>query len=333
MNQEEMLQLLDELIRAHGPIGDEREVEAVILREFEATGVRVWQDGMSNITGHVPGEGPKVLIAAHKDELGMIVTHMAEDGVLKVAPLGGPWPWKYGEGPLDVIATDGTIVPAVLSYGATHTRSGPVGEYRKGTRTPAWEDVTVFTGMSREELRATGVRIGSRAVVARSRKSLLRLANNHVGGFAFDNRIGVLIVIDALRQLAQEPPGADVYISAPTAEETGYLGAIRVAQLLQPEIVIAIDTSPLTPDTPTEFDTRPGHLGGGAGKQPPGLRHVDPPGRRTGLRLAAGGLSLRRFGTPAASSASAWRRARWASAPPISTHTATRSRRPTRCPT
>ena len=156
MNQEEMLELLDELIRAHGPIGDEREVEAVILREFEATGAKVWQDGMSNITAQVPGDGPKVLIAAHKDELGMIITHMADDGVLKVAPLGGPWPWKYGEGPLDIIATDGTIVPGVLSYGATHTRSGPVGEYRKGTRTPAWEDVTVFTGMSRAELRSGG---------------------------------------------------------------------------------------------------------------------------------------------------------------------------------
>lgn len=281
MNQEEMLQLLDELIRAHGPIGDEREVEAVILREFEATGVKVWQDGMSNITAHVPGDGPKVLIAAHKDELGMIITHMAEDGVLKVMPLGGPWPWKYGEGPLDLIAEDGSIVPAVLSYGATHTRSGPVGEYRKGTRPPAWEDVTVFTGMSREELRAAGVRIGSRAVVARSCKSLLRLANNHIAGFAFDNRIGVLIVIDALRQLAKNPaPGADIYISAPTAEETGYLGAIRVAQLLQPEIVIAIDTSPLPDPRYADGIRYPsGDLGGRAWQQPAGLRHPDSSGR------------------------------------------------------
>ncbi len=257
MTPDEMLLLLDELITSHGPIGDEREVEAVILREFEATGMKTWQDGMSNIIAHVPGDGPRVLVAAHKDELGLIITHMAEDGTLRVLPLGGPHPWKYGEGPIDIIADDGSIVPSVLSFGSTHTRSGPPGEFRRGTRTPNWGDVTLFTGMPRNELLEHGVHTGSRAVVARSRKNLLRLAGNHIGGFAFDDRIGVLCVIDALRELAKDPPGADIYMAAPTAEETGYLGAIRVAQVLQPEIVIAVDTSPLTPDTPTEFDSRP----------------------------------------------------------------------------
>ena len=257
MTQEEMLKLLEELTTSHGPIGDERQVEAVVLREFEATGVKTWQDGMSNIVGHLPGAGPRVMVVAHKDELGMIVTHVPPDGNLRVLPLGGPKPWKYGEGPIDIIADDGSIVPSVLSFGSTHTRSGPVGEFRKGTLTPDWEHVTLFTGMSRDALLQRGVHIGSRAVVARERKRLLHLAGNHIASFAFDDRIGVLCVIDALQQLVREPASADIYMAVTTAEETGYLGAIRVAQVLQPEIVIAVDTSPLTPDTPTEFDTRP----------------------------------------------------------------------------
>ena len=124
-------------------IGDEREIEAVVLREFAATGAKTWQDGMSNIIAHVPGDGPRVVVAAHKDELGLIISHMAEDGVLRVLPLGGPRPWKYGEGPIDIIADDGQIIPSVLSLGSTHTRSGPVGEFHKGTRTPDWDDVTL----------------------------------------------------------------------------------------------------------------------------------------------------------------------------------------------
>ena len=257
MTQEEMLKLLEELTTSHGPIGDERQVEAVVLREFEATGVKFWQDGMSNIVAHLPGGGPRVMVVAHKDELGLIISHMSQEGNLRVLPLGGPKPWKYGEGPIDIIADDGTIVPSVLSFGSTHTRSGPVGEFRKGTLTPDWEHVTLFTGMSREELLKCGVHIGSRAVVARERKRLLHLAGNHIASFAFDDRIGVLCVIDALQHLVREPATADIYMAVTSAEETGYLGAIRVAQVLQPEIVIAVDTSPLTPDTPTEFDTRP----------------------------------------------------------------------------
>ena len=258
MTQEETLVLLDELLKSHGPIGDEREIDAVLLREFSATGAKTWQDGMSNIIAHLPGDGPRVLVAVHKDELGLIISHMAEDGVLRVLPLGGPRPWKYGEGPIDIIADDGQIIPSVLSFGSTHTRSGSIGEFRRGTRTPDWDDVTLFTGLEREALLQRGVHIGSRAVVAHERKPLLRLPGGNVAGFGLDDRVCMVSLIDALRQIAQEPtPGLDLYFAATTAEETGYLGALRVGQVVQPEIMIALDISPLTPDTPTEFDARP----------------------------------------------------------------------------
>ena len=97
MEQKEMLDLLAELIACHAPSGDEREIEPVIRREFAATGVNVWQDGATNLYAHVPGEGPKVMICAHKDELGMIVTDVLADGRLCVRNIGGSFPWKYGE--------------------------------------------------------------------------------------------------------------------------------------------------------------------------------------------------------------------------------------------
>lgn len=252
-----MLALLAELLSCHGPNGDEREIDAVVLREFKATGARSWQDGMGNIVAHVPGDGPRVMVAAHKDELGLIVTHVPADGRLLVLPLGGPYPWKYGEGLFDVIADDGAIVPAVLSFGSTHTRSGAMGEFRRGERTPGWDDVTLFTGLDATSLKQRGVHIGSRAVVARERKQLLRLPNDHVASFALDDRMGLVSLIAALRQLVQEPGGADLYLVATTGEEIGFLGARRAAQVIRPEIMIALDTSPVTPDTPTAVDARP----------------------------------------------------------------------------
>ncbi|MCY4023551.1 MAG: hypothetical protein OXF32_08880 [Anaerolineaceae bacterium] len=257
LKREKMLALLAEMLACHGPIGDEREIDAVVLREFRASGARTWQDGMSNIYAHVPGEGPRVMVAAHKDELGLIISQIEDDGRLRVKRLGGPYPWKYGEGPIDVIADNGGVVSAILSFGSTHTRSGPMGEFRRGERTPTWDDVTLFTGLEPAELSQLGVHVGSRAVIARSRKRLKALPGDHIGSFALDDRMGLTGLVFALRHLVQRPVAADLYLVATTAEETGYLGARRAAHLLRPDIVLALDTAPVTPDTPTTLDARP----------------------------------------------------------------------------
>ena len=107
MDQEAMLTMLSELIACHAPSGDEREIEAVVRRELEATGAGVWQDGATNLYARVPGDGPKVMVCAHKDELGMIVTDMRDDGRLNVRNIGGSFPWKYGEGPVDILTDSG----------------------------------------------------------------------------------------------------------------------------------------------------------------------------------------------------------------------------------
>ena len=95
MEREELLTLLGELVACLGPAGEEREVEQVLLREFRATGVEVWQDDATNVYAHLPGSGPKVMVCAHKDELGMAITYVDEDGRLGVENCGGSRPcWR-----------------------------------------------------------------------------------------------------------------------------------------------------------------------------------------------------------------------------------------------
>ena len=65
MNLDEMLALLAELIACHSPPGEEGEVDAVIRREFDATGTRCWQDDAGNLCAHLPGVGPRVMVCAH----------------------------------------------------------------------------------------------------------------------------------------------------------------------------------------------------------------------------------------------------------------------------
>lgn len=266
MNRNQLLTLLSELVACHAPPGEEREIEAVIWREFEAThpptgsttGLKVWQDGATNIYAHLPGQGPKVMICAHKDELGMIITHIQPDGRLKVTNIGGALPWKYGEGPVDVLADDGSAIRAILSVGSVHTRSGPMAEL-KSSRALTWDLVTLFTGLAPDQLAAKGVHAGSRAVVARERKAIQRLGE-YIASYALDDRMGLVAIVAGLKEMAQttrteERP--DCYFVATHGEEIGMLGAVRAAQVLQPEICIAIDTSPVTHDTPTALDPRP----------------------------------------------------------------------------
>ncbi len=255
MTKEAMLNLLQELISTHSPPGDEREIEAVILREFQATSAEVWQDGASNIYARLAGDGLKVMVAAHKDEIGMIVTHVLPDGRLRVKNIGGSLPWKYGEGPVELLADDGSVVPAILSVGSTHTRTGKISELST-SRALTWDMVTLYTGLSVEALSAKGIHVGTRAVVARSRKQIQYLGDM-IASFALDDRMGLVSIISALQTLSENPLPLDITFVATSMEEVGLMGAIRAAQKLQPDIAIALDTSPVTHDTPTMLDARP----------------------------------------------------------------------------
>ena len=258
MNRDQMIRLLSELIVCHSPAGEEREVDAVLRREFESTGAKVWQDGATNLYAHLPGPGTRVMVCAHKDEIGMAVTAVTEDGRLGVENCGGARPWKYGEGPVDVIADDGSTVRGILSVGSVHTKSGPIPELDRD-RALTWDLVSIFTGMGAEELAGRGVHVGSRVVVARERKQLQNLGS-YIASFALDDRMGLVSVIAGLRELAQPtaaPNLPDLTFVATHGEEVGMLGAVRAARAIQPEVCVALDTSPVAHGTPLSLDARP----------------------------------------------------------------------------
>jgi len=255
MNRDELVDLLAELVACHSPVGEEREIEAVIEREFKATGANVWQDDATNIHAHVPGNGPKVMITAHKDEIGMIVTKVEPDGRLRVDKCGGSFPWKYGEGPVDIIADDGSLVEGILSVGSIHTNSGPMSELQS-SRALTWDLMSIFTGQAKSELEQKGVHVGSRAVVSRDRKVLKRLGD-YVASFALDDRMGIVGVIAGLRELVNEKLNLDLYLCITHGEEIGMVGAMRAAHLIKPDIFIALDTSPIVDETPLELSGQP----------------------------------------------------------------------------
>lgn len=257
MDREALVKLLEELIQCHSPPGEEKEIEAVIRREMEASGAKVWQDEATNLYAHIPGDGHKVMVCAHKDEIGMVVSRIQEDGRLQVENCGGSFPWKYGEGPVEFIADDGSLVHGILSAGSIHTRKGPLHELKQD-RAWTWDLASVFTGLSKEELDDNGIHVGSRGVIARERKQVQRLGD-YIASYAMDDRMGVAVVLAALKAFGggEASSNCDLYFVITHGEEIGLVGAMYVAHQLQPDICIAIDTSPVTHETPLELSDAP----------------------------------------------------------------------------
>jgi putative aminopeptidase FrvX len=255
MLRDEMTNLLAELIACHSPSGEEREIEVVIEREFRKSGAEVLQDDATNLIAHIPGKGPRIVIAAHKDEIGMVVTRVREDGRLEVENCGGSFAWKYGEGPVEVIADDGKLILGILSVGSIHTNTGPLKELQT-SRALTWDLVTIFTGVSKAQLEERGVHVGSRAVIARERK-VVKMMGDYIAAFALDDRMGLVSLIFGLKEIVKLRLKADLNFIATHGEEIGMNGAMRAAQLIQPDIFIALDTSPIVKETPLQLNGQP----------------------------------------------------------------------------
>jgi putative aminopeptidase FrvX len=259
MTRSELLSLIERLLMAHAPSGHEAEVDAVVLEEFERRCDAVYQDEGDNLIAHIKGVSAEgaIGVTGHKDEIGMIVKRIDDDGRLHVRNVGGSRPWIYGEGVVDVLGDKG-VVSGILSAGARHVSEESREVFGAKTDRPlTWEMVWVETKRTQEELEALGVHIGSKAVVGRHRKRPFILSNGspereYLCGYGLDCKVAVAILIAVLQDLTQTSPPVDVYLIASAAEEVGVLGAAYAARTLPIETLIAVEVGPVAPEYQTQ---------------------------------------------------------------------------------
>ena len=242
-----MFDLIAELTTAHSPVGNEREIDAVLRRHLDPLPFDVWQDSAGNLIVKVAGAASDcpLILDAHKDELGLVIKRIEDDGKIRVANLGGTYPWKYGEGPMDILADEGTV-PAVLCFGAMHvTEESPIHAIRsEGGRSLKWSDCYLDAKLGKEELLARGVHPGSKAVVARERKHPLRIGD-YVGTYALDDKGAVAILVSLAALLASSPPPQDVYLVFSSTEENAGGGGPFAARTLPGDTYIALEVAPV----------------------------------------------------------------------------------------
>jgi endoglucanase len=227
------VEFLKDLSEAHGVPGYEGEVRA-LLREYLTPLGSVTQDKLGSLICHQPGEGPKVMLAGHMDEIGFMVIHITKDGFLKFVQLGGWWD-QVLLGHRVIIKTNKGPITGVI--GAKPPHIVPLEEREKVVQK---KDMYIDMGVSSlEEVEQLGVRIGDPIVpkadfdVLANGKSLLSKA--------FDDRVGCAWVVDTLRRFVDRPHPNNLYGVATVMEEVGLRGATTSVHSINPDVAIILE--------------------------------------------------------------------------------------------
>jgi putative aminopeptidase FrvX len=228
--------LLKKFSDAHGLSGYEDEVAALLKAEMEPLVDSVSIDTMGNVIGIRNGDGPTIMIAAHIDEIGAMVSHVDSEGFLKIVPVGG-WSDQTILGQRVVIHTDdGRKIAGVVGARPPHVMDA---EDRK--KLIKIKDMFVDCGATSEaDAARLGVTIGSVITIDRE---LCELGNDFVTGKALDNRAGVVMMLLALRLLKGKQVKATIQAVGTVQEEVGLKGARTSAYGLVPDVAIATDVT------------------------------------------------------------------------------------------
>jgi len=252
------LPLLEELLLARGPGGQEDEVRTLCLRELEPHCDETWVDPAGNVVGLIKGavtveqsSGP-VRIMAHLDEIAMLVKRVEPDGTLRVVALGGANPVNFGVCPVDILG-DRDFIPGVLSFGSMHSTA----ETHQGADVLSgnvhWDDVHVITRCSAEQLHQHGVRPGTRVVLSQHWRRPFRV-NDAIAAHFLDDRAPMVATLQAAALLAERRTELrrDVYFVFTTREEESNAGALYAAAHLPGEVTVAVEVGPVV----QEYGTR-----------------------------------------------------------------------------
>jgi putative aminopeptidase FrvX len=228
--------LLGRFSDAHGLSGYEEDVAALLKRELEPLVDDLTIDKMGNVIAIRSGEGPAVMVAAHMDEIGLMVSHIDEEGFLRVVPVGGWFDQTILGQRVLVATTNGKRIPGVVGSRPPHLMDA---EDRK--KMVKLKDMFVDCGAtSADQAAVMGVEVGSPMTIDRE---LRRLGEDFVTGKALDNRAGCVMMVSALKLLKGKKVQATIQAVGTVQEEVGLKGARTSAYGLSPDVALATDVT------------------------------------------------------------------------------------------
>ncbi len=225
-----MKELIKKLSEAHGIPGNEDEVRDILKEELEKYCDSVEIDKLGNLIARKKGEGKKVMITAHMDEIGLMIKHIDEKGFLRFTTIGGFF--------------DQTLLnQRVIVHGKKRVR-GVIGskpphlmkeEERK--KVVEYQDMFIDIGASSDKEAKKIVSIGDYVTFD---VSFAELENGLITGKAFDDRLGCAALVEVAKRTESN---LDIYFVGTVQEEVGLKGARTSAFKINPDIAIAIDVT------------------------------------------------------------------------------------------
>lgn len=236
---EETFQMIKRTTELQGISGFEHNVRDFMRSEMNGLVDRIETDGLGGLFGVKESQtpdAPKLMLAAHMDEVGFMVSSITSKGLIKVLPIGGWNPYvvssqrftiqtKKGEYPL----VSSSIPPHLLKDKKNMSIS---------------IDSILFDGgfESKEEAEEYGVRPGDPIVPV---VETIQMANKKTfAGKAWDNRYGVTLVLELLKQLKEEQLPSTLIAGANVQEEVGLRGTKGSVRKFKPDAFLAVDCSP-----------------------------------------------------------------------------------------
>ena len=253
--------LQEELSTLIGVSGHEDDVSNFILELIERENLadKAWIDPLGNVLVIKNGtnEKDRILLDAHTDEIGFMVSHVEKNGFLRFIPIGG-WDARILLGQSVIVRSKvGELYHGIIGSKPPHITS--LEERRKAVKIP---NMYIDIGMnSIEEVSKNNVLIG---VTGTLFSPFVDFPNNMVRGKAFDDRTGCNVLIHILRSLKENPSFKDtVLFNFAVQEEVGRRGAITGAFNLKPTMALAIENTTAA-DVPGIRDAEiPAYIGKG----------------------------------------------------------------------
>jgi len=229
--------LLEELTNAPGPPGFEGPVREIVVREFEELGAAIEYDGLGSViaTGPGSGDGPRIMVTAHMDEVGLMVQYVRPDGFIRFKTLGG---WLRQALPDQRWVIVGSAGPVLAVSGLRTLHVTPAGE-----RNQVWPLEQIFLDVgarSAEEVEAMGIRPGD-PVAPWSPFTVM--PNGRYAAKAWDDRVGIAVMLEAARRISEgeiQTPNRIIWV-ATVQEEIGLRGAQTSVHIADPDLGISIE--------------------------------------------------------------------------------------------
>lgn len=228
------LELMKEITQIVGISGNERNISRLLQEHYKKYTDEIIFDKLGSVFAvkrSSKKNAPRVMVAAHMDEFGFIVTGFTEGGLIKILPLGTVWNQTLLSQRVRLVNCDGKEFKGTIVSNST--------EEEKSKLTKLEKMLVDIGATNKEEIEALGIKLGD-SIVCDGEFEVLATGKRIISK-AWNNRYGCIMGIEVLEALKDIDLDVDLYVGCTVQEEVGLRGAQTSTNLVKPDLAIVMD--------------------------------------------------------------------------------------------